>query len=299
MCAFDPVKHRRKCERYLRHSLGKPVRLLGAEQLTEGLRKKPWRLHVEVSGQKDSFVLLLTQNNVEHEFDALRTVESLPLPTPRVYGCEPRGESFGTPCFLADFIEGESLLPALLRHEAWAETLYIDTTVTLQSITREELKIGNTLCETNESAIDVLETAFAFLGTRDSKLAERVYRELIVRRPVLPSMLFSNGDLYPDNMLIREKKLSGVVDWEMAGFSDPVYEFLLTFFIHPSLRGRGTEERYCRQMGFDPDCLRWYRGLELFDVWHWAIKKGRPIHGRTERSLKEDLIAWLDESATK
>lgn len=36
-----------------------------------------------------------------------------------------KGEALGVPCFLLDFIEGESLLEPMLAGERWAEELYI------------------------------------------------------------------------------------------------------------------------------------------------------------------------------
>ena len=70
------------------------------------------------------------------------------------------------------------------------------------------------------------------------------------RGPDLPEIHFSNGDLWPENLLVRDRRLVAVIDWQHAGFSDPIFEFLLPFFLVPELRGRGIEERYCERMGF-------------------------------------------------
>jgi aminoglycoside phosphotransferase (APT) family kinase protein len=57
-------------------------------------------------------------------------------------------------------------------------------------------------------------------------------------------------------------------------FSDPLYEFLLSFFVLPELRRRGLEERYCRRMGIDSSTLHWYHGLESFDSLRWVMVTG-------------------------
>jgi hypothetical protein len=87
----------------------------------------------------------------------------------------------------------------------------------------------------------------------------------------------------------------GVIDFENTGFSDPIYEFLLPFFVSPELRGRGIEERYCQQMGLDPNALPWYHGLEYLDTWHWVLLLGKPFVHHTAESLSAALEHWLDE----
>jgi aminoglycoside phosphotransferase (APT) family kinase protein len=111
--------------------------------------------------------------------------------------------------------------------------------------------------------------------------------------PPLPEVRFSNGDLWPDNLIVRDQQLAGVIDWTNAAFSDPIFEFLLPFFLRPELRGRGLEEQYCRRMGFDPEVLHWYHGLEFFDSWHWVSLLGEPYEQHTAASLQADLIRWL------
>ena len=120
-----------------------------------------------------------------------------------------------------------------------------------------------------------------------------LYRRLKEDMPPLPAPRFSNGDLWLDNLIVRERELAGVIDFENAGFSDPIYEFLLSFFVRPELRGRGIEERYCQRMGLDPALLPWYHGLEFFDSWRWVRVTGEPYEQHTDQSLQADLARWL------
>jgi aminoglycoside phosphotransferase (APT) family kinase protein len=294
---FDPNEHRARCERYLARSLGSPLRLVGAEMLEKSTRAAPWRLEVEVEGTLRSFVLRLESGNIEHEYAVLRAVESLPVPAPQAYGWDPTGEALGVPCFFYDFVEGESLLGPLLAGEAWAEDLYIDTACTLQSITREQLSSTSHLFGEGETAADVLEDAHAYFQNHPHPLAEAAYTRLKETMPALPGTRFSNGDLWPDNLIVANGQLAGVIDWANAGFSDPFFEFLLPFFLKPELRGRGLEARYCQQMGFDPGLLSWYHGLEFFDSWRWVRRIGESYEQHTDESLQADLARWLDETA--
>ncbi len=295
MESFNPNDQRARCEGYLSHFLGGPVRLVRAERLMKSSRDGPWRLDVEVRGEPRSYVLRLDARHGEHEYETLRAMVSVPIPTPRAYGWDPHGDALGEACFFMDFIAGDSLLQFMLAGDRWAEDLYIDTACALQAVTREQVAPVAHRFGDGEAATDVLKSAYAYFKTHPQPLADAVYSKLVRTMPALPALRFSNGDLYPDNMIVRERKLVGVIDFQHAGFSDPVFEFLLPFFVHPELRGRGIEERYCRRMGFDPHNLAWYHGLELLDTWHWVLKSGEPFVHHTAESLYRDLENWLGQ----
>ena len=295
LSGFDPTKSRSLCEQYLCRTLGNPVRLVRAERLAKSTRQAPWRLDVEFEGSRRSHVLRLGAVHSEHEYRVLKAMAALPVPTPGVCGWEPEGNTLGVPCFLLDFVEGESLLTPMLEGEAWAEALYLDSVCALQSISRDELLAAGLELDRGEMASDVLEAAYEYLRGRDLPVADAAYAGLRSTMPLLPTLRFSNGDLWLDNFIVQDRNLAGVIDFANAGFSDPIYEFLLSFFAAPELRGRGVEERYCERMGFDPRLLPWYRGLEYLDTWHWVLRTGQPFVHHTAESLSLALEAWLDD----
>lgn len=294
---FRSHRFRQRCEEYMSRALGCRLRLTGASALPKSTRDAPWRLDTEVDGTTRSYVLRLGSRGLEHEYWALRAMEEIALPTPRAYGWDPAGENLGEPCFFSDFVAGESLLGPLLAHEPWAEELYIDAVCHLQSISREQLiSIADHLGE-DETAADVLETAYGSLRGQPDPLVEQAYARLKRTMPPLPATRFSNGDLWPDNFIVRDGKLVGIIDWANAAFSDPIFEFLLLFFLRPEVCGRGLEERYCQRMGFDLGVLPWYRGLEYFDSWHWVAKLGEPFEQHSEDTLRRDLAFWMEGQA--
>jgi aminoglycoside phosphotransferase (APT) family kinase protein len=294
MAAFNPNEHRARCEQYLGRFLGGSVRLVRAEMMAKSTRAAPWRLDVEVGGEARAYVLKLDPRRMEREYRILRAVESLPIPTPRAYGWDPAGEALGVPCFFEDLVAGESLLGPMLAGEPWAEELYIETACALQSIAREQLATVDGWLG-SESAADVLDDAYAYFKANPHPIADAAYARLRATLPALPAPRFSNGDLWPDNLIVHDGQLAGVIDWALAGFSDPIFEFLLPFFLRPGLRGRGIEARYCRRMGFDPGLLSWYHGLEFFDSWRWVQLTGEPYEQHTDASLQADLACWLEE----
>jgi aminoglycoside phosphotransferase (APT) family kinase protein len=288
-------EHQERCEKYVGRFLEGRARCLHAEPLAKSTRDAPWRLDVEVDGVPRSFVLRMGSRGGEHEYEVLRAMESVPIPTPRVYGWDPEGEALGAPCFFSDFVAGESLLKHMLAGEPWAEALYIDAVCALQAVTWEQMAPVAHRFGSGHTAADFLETAYGYFQTSPHPLADAVYARLRDTMPHLPEVRFSNGDLWPDNLIVRDQQLVGVIDFENSGFTDPIYEFLLPFFVSPELRGRGIEERYCRRMGFDPDSLPWYRALEYFDTWHWVAQTGEPFVHHTADSLTATLVRWLEE----
>lgn len=274
--------------------LGCPVRFIQAEALPPSTRIAPWRLDVQVNGSKRAYVLQLDPRGMEHEYQVLQAVESIPVPTPRAFGLDLQGEALGVPCFFSEFIEGESLLGPMQAGEAWAENLYLDTICALQSVAEDNLgTIAQDLERT--TAEDVLEEAYTSLQGRSLSLADAVYQKLKTKLPALPPVRFSNGDLWLDNFIVRDRKLAGVIDFQGASFSDPVFEILLSFFVSPELQGRGIEERFCQRIGVDPAVLPWYRGLEYFDVWPWLLKTGKNFVHHTAESVEMNLKKWLEE----
>jgi len=292
---FNPNQHRAECEAYLSRSLSGQVRLVQAEPLAKSTRDAPWRLDVEVDGLRRSYVLRLDPRGGEHEYAVLRAMESIPIPTPRAYGWDPAGQLFGLPCFFCDFLEGESLLGPMLAGERWAEDLYLDTACALQAVGREQLPAIADRLNDELTAEAVLAAANEYFTANPHPLADAVYARLRQTQPKLPAARFSNGDLWLDNLIVRDRRLVGVIDFESAGFSDPIFEFLLSFFVAPELRGRGIEERYCRRMGFDPALLPWYRGLECFDTWRWVTATGTPFVHYTAAKLTGALEDWLGD----
>jgi aminoglycoside phosphotransferase (APT) family kinase protein len=291
---FDPNEYRAECENYLSRHLGHQVEFIKGTKLTRSTREAPWRLVVRVNGSAQSYVLQLDIKSIEYEYQVLKVMETIPIPTPRVYGLDMLGEAIGVPCYFSDFIEGESLLGPMLAREPWAEELYVNTVNELQSVTEDDLgRLAPRL--KRETAEDVLEDAYAHLKCKSFPLAEAAYRELKTKMPELPPVRFSNGDLWLDNFIVKNGKLAGVIDFPGAAFSDPIFEFLLTFFVSPELQGRGIEERYCRKMGFDPAVLDWYHGLEYFDTWRWVLETGEGFVHHTAESLETDLRNWLDD----
>ena len=286
-----------RLERVLSAALDAPVRPTGAVALEKSSREAPWRIDAEVAGTPAVFLLRHGEGCSPNEVVALRAMSEHPIPTPRVLFWDETGTALGTPVFVSEWIDGEPLLPAMRAGEPWAIDLYLDTVCALQAITADDLPSGSAeQLGPGETIRDVVEAAFARFP-EPGPLHEATYRRLMERHPGTPDPAFGNGDLWPENLIVVDRELVGVVDWQHAGWSDPIFEFLLPFFLVPELRGRGIEEGYCERMGYDPAVLAWYRGVEVFDSLAWVLKTGEPYEMHTAESLTGDLERWLEGPA--
>lgn len=281
-------------ERVLSEVVGEPIRIMGATALGDSSRATPWRIEVEAGGKRSAYLLRYGESVSRAEVVALKAMIDHPIPTPRVVVWDDTGATVGAPLFVSELVDGEPLLPAMIAGEPWAIDLYIETACALQAISAEDLPSGAAQeLGSGESIRDVIETAFRRFSQPEA-LHEAAYRRLLETQPDVPDPAFSNGDLWPENLLVRGQRLVGVIDWQHAGWSDPLFEFLLPFFLVPGLRGLGIEERYCERKGYDPDLLHWYHGVEFFDSLSIVLKIGKPYEMHTAESLTRDLESWLN-----
>ncbi|KAA3642807.1 MAG: hypothetical protein DWQ07_19980 [Chloroflexi bacterium] len=290
---LDPNENKAAYTKYFSEALGFETSIQRSEALKKSTRQAPWRFDLEINGKVKAFVLRIDARSSLYEYQVLKAMEEIPIPTPKVYGLDEEGQHLGEPCFFMELIKGESLLTYMKAGEGWADDLYISTANRLHAVQLGQLGEVAKLIKT-ETAEDVLDSAYEYLHSLDEPVAEAAYKKLKGNVPTLAQTCFSNGDLYPDNMLVKDKTLVAVIDFANASVSDPLYEFLLTFFVHPELRGRGIEENFCESKGIDSKVLPWYHALEYFDTWRWVSKYGEPFVGYDEDRLRSTMQKWVE-----
>ncbi|PWB51448.1 MAG: hypothetical protein C3F13_13480 [Anaerolineales bacterium] len=293
---FDPNDQPERCERYLRHHLGKAVQFIRGTRLVQSSREAPWRLDTLINGVERSFVLQVDAHSLEHEYRVLKAMQTIPIPTPHAYGLDLDGEMLGIPCFFEDFIPGEPLLAPVLEGESWAEELFLDTVCALNAMADEQLGEIAAMLERYDVR-DILEETYTRLSDKALPLVERMYQALKAGMPQQLTVKFSNGDLWLENFIVQDHHLAGVIDFQGASFTDPLYEFLLSFFVSPELQGRGLEERFCQRIGCDPAILAWYHGLEFFETYRYVLLSGKDFVHHSVHSLEADMVRWLDKPA--
>jgi aminoglycoside phosphotransferase (APT) family kinase protein len=101
-----------------------------------------------------------------------------------------------------------------------------------------------------------------------------------------PCPTFGNGDLSPMNFICGDDGRITVVDWEYAGFADPIAEIML---LHtwpedaPFLQSHPIDRIYCEMNGIPAALLKWYEVCSAISGWIYAAnddnRRRLKLHG--------------------
>jgi len=300
--------NRQLYEKYLSDSLGGPVTLVRANPIRGGYRNRLWRLDITGMGSLTSVILRTERcrreqivdeaypHDVPLEFETLKQLRRIGLPVPQVWGLDDSGGILGLACFLMEFIRGIPLRDALRSGDGGAEDVFLAAVCCLQAVTREQLgPVGGEFGRGSTARNTLTWITEGFARYTDDPLVSQVHDVLLQSTPVLLQPRFGNGDLTPSNMLVRDGKLVGLVDFEFAGFFDPIMEFLAPFGWSPELRNRGLEERFCARSGFEIEILDWYRAAALLGWWLGMLADPDADYpGYSISSCRRQLQVWIE-----
>ena len=308
MQEFNPnhPEQRKKFEDYIGASLNIEVSVLMALPLKSRGRSSSWKIEF-VSGEKRSSVVFKTVKpsstgeiaasqikELSRQYLLLKQLETTKLKVPKAFGFDEAGAAVGLPCFLEEGLRGQILYNFLKKKEKWADELYLTSIIDIQGVKKEELGEFKAELNTERTAKSILtELSEGFAALPKGPMLTKLLEKLPAEMPEIPAPCFSSGDLNPKNFLVKEKKLSGILDFELAGFIDPVFEFLVPLFWYPLLLKRGLEESYFRRKGFDQKMLNWYRALVFASVLLEAMKEEKGTTPPEGRNVKEECILAL------
>ena len=111
--------------------------------------------------------------------------------------------------------------------------------------------------------------------------------------------VFLHGDYWPGNILWKQKKITGIVDWEYAAIGDPFSDLAVTSLeLRYEYGVKGMEELLEIYSSFLPiDRLRYSLWLifvassTLYFIHEWKLTKDR------ETSMKKEAIATIEEES--
>lgn len=165
------------------------------------------------------------------EFKVMKSLESTPVPVPRVYWAEADSKWLGEPFFIMDRVVGSSSTQELqadpeLKGEIARQ--FVEILAALHTLDWE--KLGLSFLGVPERGEDC--------AVREVQKWESIYRsQMLDTQPLLEeelvwvkknaprqvervSLLW--GDPGPGNFLYKDGKITGVVDWELAHLGDPM-----------------------------------------------------------------------------
>lgn len=221
------------------------------------------------------------------EYRILRALRGLDLPVPEPLLFD-RGELFGSPALVMEWVDGTTGLPDRERSSAVEQMAHflaalhaVDTTA-LADLPRREDPVSGALKYLADSAPAELRALLEARGP--------------LGEPFQPSLL--HGDFWPGNILWREHRIAAVLDWEDAALGDPLSD-LATARLE-LLHGAGAESaeaftrHYVAASGIrpDPDRLAVWELYVAFAVLatvaHWGLE---PAHEQRVREGAERSAA--------
>lgn len=279
----DPLKpeHRGILREYIAFAIDEEVSAIAdAPKLTTGgVENRNYRVTAIVNGQKRSFILRCPPEEIPawrkddydlgREYRILQEILPFSIGTPKTWGYDPEGKFFGAPCFLMEYLTGQSLYESLFPScdysllKAYAQRVADITRLPYQSSPwlREYLPRW-----TEERWMNwILRRARTHKG---DPLYEYALKWLKERQPKPGKLIFCHGDVNPTNFLVSNGRISGVVDWEFASLRDnPLGEVEFFCWLYDGeLVRRGFTSEYCKAVGGDEEELEWFFARSWFGM---------------------------------
>jgi aminoglycoside phosphotransferase (APT) family kinase protein len=220
--------------------------------------------------------------SLQAEFNVLQSLENAALRTPKVCGFDYEGKFLGTPSFLMEYIEGPTVLDAIAFDPSMVLQKFADTIFGMNQISPAEVP-GVTApagAAKEQPARGLLDWLIVQTQTIDVPTVFKGGLEMLTEEfPAhTPQSAFGNGDLNPQNFIYMADGSIAVVDWEYAGFNDPLAELML---LHswpeqrPFLNTYPLDSLYCEIAGLDPKLLCWYEVYGALNGWVFAARDHR------------------------
>jgi aminoglycoside phosphotransferase (APT) family kinase protein len=234
---------RPRLETFLSQTVQSPVRVTAARQLTGGASRETWAVDVEIVGgpERGPHALVLRQDlggtihedalSREQEFHLLASAHRAGVKVPRPRWLCTEASVLGTPFFLMDRLEGESVGRRVVRETGLAEARHL-----LPRQMGEQLALihrldpaapGQAGLPAPEPGWSPAQTAVENSGRQLHRLGEPhpslelALRWLRKHAPPCAELVLVHGDFRIGNLMVGPDGLRGVFDWEFAHIGDP------------------------------------------------------------------------------
>ena len=232
------------------------------------------------------------QSSRRDEFALLRAAHAAGLAVPRVRWCEEDAALLGSPFFLMDFVEGETLARRLLRDAEYAPArtaLPAQLAAALVGIHAIDPGLPDLVflprpaADATPAAAELAryEQIFRAITPDPHPALELAFRWLAPEPPAPATLTVVHGDYRIGNVIFGPEGLRAVLDWELAHVGDPmedvgwlcVRSWRFGADDHP-VGGLCAREQFFAAYesaggaAVDPAAVRWW---EVFGNLKWAI----------------------------
>ena len=222
---------------WLADQAGAPVRVLATERLSGGAIQENHRLEIDVAGgawpghhdlvlRRDAASAVATSHSRAEEFALLKAAHTagVTVPTPCVLCTDTR--ILGVPFFLMHRVGGEARGGRLVREAPDADLVRAlgENLARLHTLTppREELSFLGAPPEDPARAAVAQYRAYLDVLPDPHPAVEWGLAWLAGHAPAPGAIVLCHRDYRTGNLMIDAGKLSATLDWEFAGWSDPL-----------------------------------------------------------------------------
>jgi aminoglycoside phosphotransferase (APT) family kinase protein len=236
------IDFRPRLETFLAEKVQGTVRISAARQLTGGASRETWALDVEIEGGPESgqqaLVLRRDMGGTIHDEALTREQEycllaaahqaGVRVPRPRWFCSDPA--VLGSPFFLMDRLEGESVGRRIVREAALAEARRLLPRQMGEQLARihriapageslDFLPASDPGCSPAQTAVNRAARQLERFGEPHPAL-ELALRWLGAHAPPCARLVLVHGDFRIGNLMVGPEGLRGVFDWEFAHWGD-------------------------------------------------------------------------------
>lgn len=269
--------------------------LMNFKRLEGGVSSDVFQIEIELEKTLKKLVLRSeggppAENTIKTEFELLKILHETEIPCAEPLFLDTSRKILDKEFMLMSHLEGSIDIPDRKNLSA------------IKEIAR------NLRCihETNTSylpnlplRIDPLEDLFDYLphGKNGDKLKK--FLSTKNNTEYKGTRVFLHGDYWPGNILWKQKKITGIVDWEYAAIGDPFSDLAVTSLeLRYEYGVEGMEELLEKYSSFLPiDRLRYSLWLifvassTLYFIHEWKLTKDR------ESSMKKEAMATIEEES--
>jgi aminoglycoside phosphotransferase (APT) family kinase protein len=276
--------------RYLSWALDRDASAEACSPLFGGVHQK-WRVTAQVGSGVCDYVLRQAPSQyisgfarqevapykLSTEFAVLTELQQTEVIAPNVWGFDAEGEFFGAPVYLMEFIAGKTVFEVAQTQPETVVNGFVEAILTMNRVSPARVA---SVAKCNHGPIDLVSWLLEHSEGSGVPDCFRAGLKALGNAPSnRPLPAFGNGDLNPQNFIVRPDGSVAVVDWEYAGFNDPLAEIMLMHTWPPEapfLHSYPVARVYCEQAGLDAGLLAWYELQAALTGWVYAAKNRRP-----------------------
>ncbi len=190
--------------------------------------------------------------DAKNEQAILASLKKLPLFTPRVFALGLPNKSYPWNWSICDWLDGENAYEAALDLDDAALKM-ADFLCGLRMSPNVALsKRGGPLSDEDE---EVKKALISLEGKIDTTSAQKIWQQCLKIPLWSGQKTLVHGDLLPANLLVKNNKLYGVIDWGLSGLGDPSCDLIVAY----SLFNLYTRNIFRKALAVDDET--WVRGL--------------------------------------